>query len=230
MTPSAVIFDLGGTLIDNWDQDAYIVRVREIARVLSMDSDELVSNWIDPEAVRMCLTGGFADVPAQLEYCVRKPLACFDAEKVNLALNMHDDFTRRSMVPRAGAIDTLKELRSRGCRVGLLSDCGPDIPTLWGASEFAPHFDGLVFSCRTGTKKPDPKIYQLAYNSLGVKPEGCVYVADGNSMELTGARNAGMSAVLICMPQDREQIMQREDPRSWDGPVIEDIREILSVI
>ncbi len=39
-----------------------------------------------------------------------------------------------------------------------------------------------------------------------------------------------MDAILICAPHEREMVMQREDPRQWDGPVIERIEQVLEYL
>ena len=39
-----------------------------------------------------------------------------------------------------------------------------------------------------------------------------------------------MDAMLLCAPHEREIVMQREDPRQWDGPVIEHIEQVLDYL
>jgi putative hydrolase of the HAD superfamily len=86
--------------------------------------------------------------------------------------------------------------------------------------------DAVVFSVDAGMLKPDPRIYRFACDRLRVAPERCLYVGDGSSTELTGACRVGMSAVLICVPYEQEQIMQREEVQRWQGPVIRHLAEV----
>jgi len=51
-------------------------------------------------------------------------------------------------------------------------------------------------------EKPDPRIYHLALERLKVKPQDCLYVGDGSSHELTGARKVGMHPVQIHVPDE----------------------------
>ena len=51
--------------------------------------------------------------------------------------------------------------------------------------------------------KPDPRIYEMAVEGLGVAAEECLYVGDGTSNELTGASRVGMTAVLMRAPHDQ---------------------------
>lgn len=52
-------------------------------------------------------------------------------------------------------------------------------------------FDLLINSAEEGVTKPDPKIYLIACERLGVKPEECIFIDDdlGN---LKGAEDVGM--------------------------------------
>lgn len=91
----------------------------------------------------------------------------------------------------------LTRLRAAGLKLGLVSNCGADEVEAWPDSPLSDLFHAAVFSCATGLRKPDPHIYLLAAARLGEKPSACLFVGDGASDELTGARNAGMTPVLL---------------------------------
>ena len=74
--------------------------------------------------------------------------------------------------------------------------------------------------------KPDPGIYQLACERLGVQPSGCLYIGDGGSNELTGATKVSMDAVLIRAPDDTEN-GDRED---WQGTRISSVKQVFGLI
>ena len=59
------------------------------------------------------------------------------------------------------------------------------------------YFDLILTSQEAGVLKPDPQIFRLAAERLGVNVDECVYVGDIFSNEIRGALNAGMDAVLI---------------------------------
>jgi putative hydrolase of the HAD superfamily len=132
---------------------------------------------------------------------------------------------RRWFVPRPGAPEVLPELRSAGYGLALVSMCAPDAPAMWHASPLGGAVDAEVFSCEVALRKPDPAIYLLAAERLGVEPGACLYVGDGAYRELTEAAAVGMDPVLIRDP-DEEAEMLRPDPDDWDGPAIGDLREI----
>jgi len=82
-----------------------------------------------------------------------------------------------------------------------------------------------VFSCSVGVKKPTRKIYSLTCERVSAAPEQCIYVADGNERELTGAVLAGISAVLFRGP-DEDQYDPGLDRKEWTGPVISTLKEV----
>jgi putative hydrolase of the HAD superfamily len=85
--------------------------------------------------------------------------------------------------------------RAAGVRTGVLSNSlglHPYNPYLeWGLAD---HFDAVVISGETGLRKPDPAIYRLAADRLGLPCEACVFVDDlGQNLE--PARALGMTTI-----------------------------------
>ena len=77
-------------------------------------------------------------------------------------------------------------------------------------------------------KKPDPQIYYLACEQLGVEPNECLYIGDGDSDELSGASQLGMDAVMIRDPNEMNPYRLVEV--DWDGRKIEYFKEIMDLI
>ena len=72
----------------------------------------------------------------------------------------------------------IKELKPK-YKIGLISNVGTNwIRDYFLTKEEQALFDDMVLSFEAGTTKPDPKIYQLALDRLGVKPEETVFVDD----------------------------------------------------
>ena len=86
----------------------------------------------------------------------------------------------------------------------MISVCSEEVPELWEETPFAGLFDSTVFSCSVGLRKPDPAIYRLALDELGVEPADAMFVGDGANDELAGAERVGMRAVLILRPEQDE--------------------------
>lgn len=91
--------------------------------------------------------------------------------------------------------DAVAQARAAGIRVGVISNS-------WGTAPFDPYagyrldeqFDAVVISSDVGIRKPDPAIYLLAADKLGVAPALCVFVDDIPS-NLGPAREVGMAVV-----------------------------------
>jgi putative hydrolase of the HAD superfamily len=57
-------------------------------------------------------------------------------------------------------------------------------------------FDRVIESARIGLRKPDPRIYQMMVEALGVDPERCVYL-DDLGVNLKPAREMGMTTIKV---------------------------------
>lgn len=211
----AVIFDLWQTLVD-WPVDDSRVLRDAIRASTGHGAEEFERLWWD--SYRQRETGPLADA--------YRAIGVPD-ESIGEFVRRRYENTRRALVPREGALETLDELRRRGYRTGLISVCAEDVPAIWDETPFAGRFDALVFSARCGYMKPEPEIYRLALQKLDVEPHEAVFVGDGANDELGGAERVGIRAVLIHAPG--------EDPpwpevRGWSGPRITAIPELLELL
>ncbi len=91
----------------------------------------------------------------------------------------------------------LERLRGQGKLLALLSNADVMEMASWDATEASRLFDVTVFSCAAGLVKPEPGIYELCLRELGVTAAEAMFVGDGGSDELQGARDAGISTVMV---------------------------------
>ncbi len=98
------------------------------------------------------------------------------------------------MEPDTKMLDGVRAARRAGARTGLLSNSW-GAATAYDAGQLEELFDAWVISSEVGLRKPDPAIYDLAAERLGLPPGTCVSVDDlpGN---LKPARALGMATVL----------------------------------
>jgi putative hydrolase of the HAD superfamily len=62
-------------------------------------------------------------------------------------------------------------------------------------------FDHIIESARIGLRKPDPRIYEMMTDALGVDPKACVYL-DDLGVNLKPAREMGMITIkVVSAPQ-----------------------------
>ena len=133
------------------------------------------------------------------------------------------------MNARESAKDVLRELQTAGIKTGLISDCGPWVPNNWGNSPFADLIDFPVYSSFAGAKKPAISLYENATFGLGVQPEECLYVADGNGDELPAAESQGMRAVKIT-PWNAPGATPDAHFTEWSGTTIDNLNELLPIV
>ncbi len=226
----AVIFDLFGTLVNNYTIAEHEAVLRQMAQIVGAPADGFIRLWYATFDDR--ITGRSPTPEANIDLvCGKLGVAATDRQRERAA-RMRFDLTRRTLVPVAGAVETLTSVRSLGHRTALVSDSSSEVPTLWKDTPFAPLFDVTVFSCVVGVKKPDPRIYRLATTQLGVQPGECLYVGDGSSHELTGATAVGMHPVLVRDPSEDAAAMHRVEAEgdSWRGPMISSLPEVLTLL
>ena len=92
-------------------------------------------------------------------------------------------------------IPMLSELKIKGMKMGLISNCFSEEAKLIRESELYPFFDVACLSYEEGIMKPEKEIFYRCMSRLGVQPEECLYVGDGGSQELETACELGMQVV-----------------------------------
>jgi HAD superfamily hydrolase (TIGR01662 family) len=119
--------------------------------------------------------------------------------------------------------ETLRELRERGVRLGLISNSHRCL------ASFQSHFelDGLisvsVSSSEHGFMKPHPSIFRAALELMRVAASDATMVGDSFAHDVVGARQAGMRAILL----SRGGTAAPADP---EVPVIRSLTELTSLL
>jgi putative hydrolase of the HAD superfamily len=221
---TAVIFDLFGTLVDDFVSSVGQMPI-ELAAALEVPREPFMEHWRRTSGMRT--DGTFQTVEASLEHVCNAIGARAGAKQLTKAVNLRLDQIGRALAPKPDAITTLERLKDARYRIGLLSNCSIEIPILWPKTPFAPLIDAAVFSSRERLKKPDPRIFQLACERLSVTPESCLYVADGENYELTAAAKLGLHPVLIKNPKSQSRPSLFKEAEEWQGEVITALAEVM---
>jgi putative hydrolase of the HAD superfamily len=224
---AAVVFDLFGTLVYEFPRSDWDEWLEASAAVLEVDPDAYKDAWSATAIERQ--TGRVGDMAEHVRTLAARAGGWPTDAQLAEALELRAALYRKWFEPRPGAVQVVQELRRRGMPTALISMCAPDTPTLWRASVFANSIDVEVFSCEVGLRKPEPEIYLLACERLGVDPTRCLYVGDGSYGELTGASALGMHAVLIRDPAEMDGDALRPEAEDWQGPRIADLRETIGL-
>lgn len=179
----AVIFDFGGVLVGMVDDRPRIKLAEQLGVPLSR-LDDLVfysksaqkaymgeikvrQHW---QAVGEALGIRPEDMPDFLEQY-------WSADDVNWAL-----------------LDFIRNLRPR-FKVGLLSNAWDDLrETMHNRWDMDRLFDEMVISAEVGYVKPDPRVFQIALQRMGVEAPEAVFV-DDMQVNVEAARQLGMAAI-----------------------------------
>jgi putative hydrolase of the HAD superfamily len=93
-----------------------------------------------------------------------------------------------------GALDELREL---GLRLAVVSNSDGTIRETLERLDLAGHFEAIFDSRLVGFEKPDSRIFARALEALGCEPSSALYVGDLYSVDVVGARAAGLEAALV---------------------------------
>jgi putative hydrolase of the HAD superfamily len=91
----------------------------------------------------------------------------------------------------------LAALRARGVRLAIVSNFDGRLAGVCESLGIAGYFDTIVMSGRVGAAKPDPRIFTVALQRLGVSAAETAHVGDSPREDVEGARSAGLQAILI---------------------------------
>lgn len=184
MSYRGLILDFGGVVTTDLYAELSAFCVREgldpgaVARVLRDDPE-------GREAIKAVEAGKI--LQREYEVIMGRLLGVDDCHLLTRALG--------GLRPRPEVLDLIQRARAAGIKAGLLSNS-------WGDGEYDPYegydldsiFDAVVISGDTGTRKPDPAIYLIATDQLGVPPRECVF-ADDTAANLPVAEELGMATV-----------------------------------
>lgn len=100
-------------------------------------------------------------------------------------------------VVRPGTFEALEAFKSAGYKLAIVSNAEGQVEADAKRFGLAPYFDVIIDSHIVGVAKPDPRIFQIALERLGVEPSEVKFTGDIYSIDVEGARAAGIEARLI---------------------------------
>lgn len=191
MKCKAVIFDLFETLITEWGHKKYTKS--EMCSDLGIEKEEFDPYWEEKEQERYL---GNIDFVESIRYVCEKCGKQIDDSTLAM-------ITDKRIVTKSSCFEyvdpdvfqLLSNLRTMGLQLAIVSNCSSEEVKVIKQSKIYQYFDQVVLSYEVGLQKPDIRIYKKAANMLGVALEECIFVGDGGSNELEGARMAGIKAI-----------------------------------
>jgi putative hydrolase of the HAD superfamily len=226
MKYQAVIFDLFGTLIGNINPADSDNWMQQMAAAVSAPEPEFAREWNATFKKRM--TGELYRFQDCVEHVCRELNLPATKAQIRYASKIRFERTRQEMLnPQPQAVETIAGLKNSGHKIALLSNCSGETTMVWDETPLANYFDVTVFSCSVGLMKPDNRIFYLAAEELDIKPDHCLYVADGMDGELKAAAAVGMTPVRISFPHANQTDPYLED---WYGTTISSLSEIMDLV
>lgn len=91
----------------------------------------------------------------------------------------------------------LKALKMQHIRLGVISNWAPNLEDLLRDLMLLPYFDEVISSALVGYRKPNPMIFTLMLERMGLQPHEAVHVGDKPDADGAGAHAAGVRPVII---------------------------------
>jgi HAD superfamily hydrolase (TIGR01509 family) len=199
----AVLFDFSNTIFQMIDLETWLHRVAAASGRLAL----------------LEAPGALPEISRQLRDAFRRPDVValqqgrdLSPERHRIAMRAwwgHVDFLRGAeetayreltapdaWLPYPDTEPTLRALRARGLRIGIVSDFAWDLRvhlTHYGLEDL---FDACVISCEAGREKPDPHLFLKACADLGADPRATLMVGDNPTRD-GGATACGLRAYLL---------------------------------
>ena len=189
-----VIFDMDGVLVDNRDAhiEAFEIICRKYGVPFSREqfmptfgmTNDLILERLMPEVIEKT---DWRRIAAEKEEIYR-------------------EIFERTIAPARGLVDFLKALKAHGFRTAVGSSGNtPNVNFVLDRCGIAGYFDAIANGDMITRGKPDPEVYLLAADKLGLAPSVCAVIEDA-PVGIEAARRTGMSAVAIASTFPREML------------------------
>ncbi|WP_313565332.1 HAD family hydrolase [Acinetobacter sp.] len=203
MTIQAVLFDLDNTLTHrDLTAQAYSRYLAEYyaPALAQADSDKII------EIVRRIDNGGYpkkellthGSIGASAAYALLQELSWLNPPTIDELAHFWFSQFGRFAVEMPAAEQVLTQLKDEGYQLAIVSNGGHDtrLNTIRGLG-IENYFDEIISSGLVGFNKPQPEIFQITAERLGVQPSQCLYIGDHPINDVQGATEAGMHALWM---------------------------------
>ena len=188
----ACIFDLDGVIVDT--ARYHFQAWRRMANELGFDFSEVQNEKLKGvsrvESLKLILQWGGVEKTAE--------------EQAALAVQKNEWYQAfiNEMTPDEildGVLPFLAELEQKGIKIALGS-ASKNAPKILDQVGLTPRFEAIIDGNSTTRSKPDPEVFQLGAQALGVQPKECIVFEDA-AKGIEAALNGGFYAVGIGAPE-----------------------------
>ncbi|HEV2339244.1 MAG TPA: HAD family phosphatase [Patescibacteria group bacterium] len=179
----AIIFDLGGVLVDNPVE----AMTAYIAQNLAVTKEQYMQVFSQCEA--QWLKGQIAERELWEKITTKLNIARPEAESLWLEAFL------RVYKRKKDVFLLIKRLKQNGYKIALLSNT--EIPIMDHIKEqHWEDFDLFIYSCEVGMRKPDREIYDFTLQKLNMEPREVLFV-DDKKENVEAARDIGMHGITF---------------------------------
>jgi epoxide hydrolase-like predicted phosphatase len=193
MSIKAVFFDLGGVIV----RTEFQAPRQQLAEKLGMEYDDLSRIVFEGESGVRAALGEItsADHWASVIQRLKRP-----ASELS---RIRDEFFAGDIVDRT-LVEYIRSLRGK-YKTGLISNAWSDLRDFVVREKFDDVFDKMIISAEVGALKPEPKIFQIALEQIGVSPNEAVFVDDFKA-NIVGGEKVGIKGIHF---KDAESTMKQ---------------------
>jgi putative hydrolase of the HAD superfamily len=193
-----IVFDLFRTLVDPDELTPRdFQKTKKIAELFNLDPIAFSKYWNDLTQIRNT-SKSKKTINLIEDYVVKntgRPPTKGDILVADTILGRYHD--RSLQDPKSDVISALHNLKFKGVRLGVLSNTDERQVAMWFRSPLSGVIDAACFSFEIGFEKPAKEAYSAVLVKLGVPAGSSIYVSDGESDDLKGAKEAGFGTTVF---------------------------------
>jgi len=165
--------------------------------VLKMTKEEWEKHAENQELYRDRATGKQKDPLKIIESIIdKKGIEINEHEKKEILKLREKRFKRALVEIDSKILSVLSDIKKSGKKLCVISNADIIDVMHWKKSPLNNLFDETIFSYEVGYLKPQSEIYKIALKRMNASPDECIFIGDGGSDELRGAKELGIKTVL----------------------------------
>lgn len=198
----ALLFDFGGTLDTDgihWSEKFFevfnhfhIPVTKDSFREAFIYSERTIANIIKPDfGLEQTLK---TQIAYQLELLQNK---FFLPEVFASIIDELSEYCYRSVLENVNFSKEILNQLSTEYLLGLISNYYGNVETVLQEISIRKYFNSIVDSAVVGIRKPDPKIFDIALNELGVNPNDAIMIGDSYNNDIVPAKSIGCKTIWL---------------------------------
>ena len=219
-----VRLDGAQTALKSWGTEFHIEQIREAYRLCYRQCHKIREESLDvsfQEQVEMFINNIQPGLVSEL-----------DEETIQEIIRAYSDsFFVYPPVPHTDALAVLRDVKSMGLDIGLISNTGMTpgyaFRKYLDQQGMLEYFDILTFSDEVKLSKPSNEIFQLTLRSMGASPDLTVHVGDHVQNDVVGAKRCGLKTIWITGFYENEN---PSDPNSQPDATVSDLGMVVPAL